>query len=302
MRFLLWAAIPAILWGQSGAPLEGTVIDSVTHTPLAGVGVTVVSTSAQHHATYVTATDADGTFRIGNIDQDGEFKADFEKRGFLSVSRNPVRLSAATGPVRLYVELVPHPQLRGRVVDPDGHPVSEARVQLLGVRGNWAINTPVSKDGTFAVRNSLPSAAFLVRAEPGPKLPPPESAEDEPRVWAPTYYPSGTDQSQAVRVVWRGDADLDGYEIRLRAVPVFHVRGTVLDERGKPAAGVAVKLLPADGIDAAMQLHETSEAQTVSANDGTFEIPSVRPGDWRLSVEWKRGGQMLSGFGAAGKC
>lgn len=297
VRFLIGVYfLPAILCAQGGAPVEGVVIDSATHAGLAGVAVSIVSTSGQHRVTYSTSTDADGFFRIGNIDQDGEYKAVFEKTGFREAPPRTFSLSAAAGPVRINGELSPHPQLRGRVVDASGHPVSKARVELLSTRGNWAMTTPVGKDGVFVCRNSLPSGAFYLRAMPDPKLPPPESTGDEPLVWAPTYYPGGTDLSQATRVVWRGEADLDGYEIRLQAVPVFHVRGVVLDDTGKPVSGAAVKLLPADAMDAALEQKAQTEAQTATAKDGTFELAGVRPGDCRLAAEWKRGEQQLSGI------
>ncbi len=299
MRILVLAALPAILFGHGGAPVEGVVIDSATQRGIAGVGVSVVSTSAQHRVTYTTTTDSEGAFRIGSIDQDGEYKAEFVKRGFREAPARPFTLAAATGPVRLHVELAPHPQLRGRVVDAAGHPVSEASVQMLGAGSNWVLDAPVGKDGVFVYQDSLPSSAFFLRAVADPKLPPPESTKDETVVWAPTYSPSGTDRSQAVRVVWRGDRDLDGYEIRLQAVPVFHVRGVVVDDTGKPVAGAAVKLLPAEILVGVLQpVQLKPEAQTVTPAEGIFEFPSVRAGDWQLAAEWKRGDRTLSGFAA----
>ncbi len=301
IRYLLLTALPAILWGQGGAPVEGTVTNSVTHAGISGVSVRVVSTSAQNHITYTTTTDATGAFQIGSIDRDGEFKADFQKRGFRDLppdypALRPFRVTSATGPVRLQVALTPVAQLRGRVLDSGGHPVPEAEVALLGAGGSWEESLKAGKDGVFVYQDSLPSAAFLLRASPGAKLPPPESTGKEPLAWAPTYYPDGTDRSQAGRIVWHGEVDLDGFEIRLRAVPVFHLRGVVVDEVGKPAAGAAVKLLPGGPSDPLQFLLDAPEAQTVTAADGAFEFSRVRPGDWQLAAEWKRGSQSLRGF------
>lgn len=303
MRYLLAAAFPAILWGQGGAPVEGTVTNSVTHVGIAGVTVRVVSTSAQNHITYTTTTDAAGAFQIGSIDRDGEFKADFQKRGFRDLptgypALRPFRLTAATGPVRLQVALTPVAQLRGRVLDSGGHPVPEAEVDLLAAGGSWEESLKAGKNGVFVYQDSLPSAAFLLRASPGPKLPPPESTEKEPLAWAPTYYPDGTDRSQAGRIVWHGDVDLDGFEIRLRAVPVYRLRGVVVDETGKPAAGVAVKLLPGGPNEPLPFLLDAPEAQTATSAGGAFEFSKVRPGDWQLAAEWKRGSQSLRGLAA----
>ncbi|SPE40840.1 conserved hypothetical protein [Candidatus Sulfopaludibacter sp. SbA3] len=304
IRILLCFSAPVLL-AQGGARLEGIVVNSATRAGIGGVGVTVVSASAQRRITYTTTTDADGTFHIGSIDQDGEYKAEFLKRGYRELppdhpARRPFRVAAATGKVQLHVDLAPIAQFRGRVLDADGHPVPEALVDLLGPVGGWEDSLKAGKDGVFVYQDSLPSKSFSLRAAPAPGYPPPKSKENEPLAWAPTYYPDGTDRSQAARIVWGGDADLDGFEIRLRAVPVYHLRGTVVDDAGKPAAGVSVKLLPARPNEPLPFGLGAPDAQTATAADGTFEFSAVRPGDWQLAAEWKRASQTLQGF-TAGK-
>jgi hypothetical protein len=281
----------AILHAQGGAPVEGTVASRITHAGLSGAGVSIVSTTGRR-ITYTTTTDPDGSFRFSAIDQDGEFTAIVSKTGYLPFTVAAFRLGAATGAVRLNVELSPLPALRGRVTDPDGHPVPEARVDLVGVSGNWSVTTKSGKDGAFVYQGSLPSPAFVLRALPPKDLPPPQSTKEHPLVWAPTYYPDGAERSQAVRIVWHRDADLEGYGIKLRAVPVFHVRGTVFDDAGAPVAGAAVKLLQA-ALPVMLAL-AAPDAQATTRPDGTFDLPGVRSGDWALAAAWKRGAQPLS--------
>ena len=90
MRYLLLALLPLLGWGQGGAPVEGIVTSSATHMGLAGVSVSVVATTGRR-ITYNTTTNADGSFRIGSIDQEGEFKAEFLKRGFRGIAARSSR-------------------------------------------------------------------------------------------------------------------------------------------------------------------------------------------------------------------
>ena len=87
-----------------------------------------------------------------------------------------------------------------------------------------------------------------------------------------------------------------GTRSKLRAVQVFHVRGTVADDTGKPVEGAAVKLAPgADSMPAMLALGQP-EAQTVTQKNGTFDLPAVRPGEWMVAADWKRGDQALVGL------
>jgi hypothetical protein len=297
MRYFFLLAISALLRGQGGAPVEGTVISSATHTGIAGVAVTIESPTGG--VAHTATTDAGGAFRIGTIERDGEYKAHFGKIGFREMQADdpalrPFRVAAATGPVRLHVVLRPQSQFRGRVVDGGGRPVSQARVEVLGTNGDWVMSATPGKDGSFVYQNELPSGTFFLRAVPLKEMPPPPSAGDTPMAWAPTYYPDGTEQSHASRIVWRGEGDAGGYDIRLRAVPVFPVSGTVVDDAGKPVTGATVKLLPVED-GGQLQLTETTpEAQVATQAEGAFEFPAVRPGHWALMAEWKRGNQILS--------
>ncbi|MDR3701170.1 MAG: carboxypeptidase-like regulatory domain-containing protein [Candidatus Sulfopaludibacter sp.] len=110
-----------------------------------------------------------------------------------------------------------------------------------------------------------------------------------------TPYPDGTELSQASRIVWRGEEDLDGYEIRLRAVPEFHIRGTVVDEAGKPVEGATVKLAETDGAAPVLLSLGQTDRQTTTQAGGAFELSAVRPGEWLLAAEWQRANQSLGG-------
>jgi hypothetical protein len=92
-------------------------------------------------------------------------------------------------------------------------------------------------------------------------------------------------------LVVRGDVDVTGYEIRLQTAEVYRVSGVVLDETGNPKPKVLVQLLPRIQLGTrAIGGGEFStfvgpgpsvgpaEARVISAADGSFEFPAVRPG------------------------
>ncbi len=286
-------ALPAVVWGQGGAPVEGVVVSATTRVGLANVRVSVTSTTGKR-ITYDTTSNSEGSFRIASIDQDGEFRAEFIKDGYRQGEPVLFRLSAAAGAVRLQAELRPLPVLRGRVLDSEGRPAVPARVEIISPTGNWLFSAMTTKDGSFTFQSSLPSPSFVLRAVPLKGMAPPEAKEDAPAAWAPTYYPDGTERSGAEQISWRSEGDLEGYVIRLRATPVFRVRGVVMDEAARPVSGATVKLVQADGAMPLVLAVALPEAQAKSDADGTFELTSVRPGNWLVAAEWKRGEQSLS--------
>jgi hypothetical protein len=116
----------------------------------------------------------------------------------------------------------------------------------------------------------------------------------------PTYYPSVLAPTQAVLIIVRPGVELSGYEIRLQSAPVYRVSGIVLDPTGKPAPDAVVQLLDRvvdgftgfNGGQEVFSVRSSSFAQTSNATqssttdeDGVFEFPSVRTGDWTVRVE-----------------
>jgi hypothetical protein len=97
---------------------------------------------------------------------------------------------------------------------------------------------------------------------------------------------------------------LTGYEIRLQSVPVYRVRGAVLNLDGNPAAKAVVNLrpiVPGEGPDRPFLIPggprasfsiRTTEIELlepvesfVTGDDGVFEFPSVPAGEWTVLAE-----------------
>jgi hypothetical protein len=192
--------------------------------------------------------------------------------------------------------------LSGRVLDGEGRPAANIRVEIYRLRAGQPATQTTGKDGRFAFDKLLPGTYLLMarpvlagsylagdRPERVAKLP--ATPDDGRTDWVPVWYPGFPNREEAQPVSVRAGADMQGYEIRLRRAPVFRLKGAVLDEEGHRVPGASIDLLPPDA-------WQTPEAHTVTKEDGNFEFPSVRRGEWRLEAQATRGGSTLKGFAA----
>jgi hypothetical protein len=210
----------------------------------------------------------------------GDYEVRFEMQGYdqtaIKTPPQPYKVGQGQDPVRIRLELTRHVSLSGRVLDPEGNPISQGAVRL----GNFKV--PVSADGTFTIKDLVPGSYNLAAIPNASRVP--EGA----RVPVPTAAPAP--------VVIHGDADISGYEIRLQTAEVYRISGVVLDETGNPKPKVAIQLLPKiqSGPRAVVQgsfmtfvgsgsYVGPEEARAVSSEDGSFEFQAVRSGEWHLA-------------------
>ena len=214
------------------------------------------------------------------------------------------RITSAGETVHIQGELDPATKLSGHVLDPDGKPIPGVMVTTFTLTTRQGVMSFLTdKEGAFHP-TALQPGAYYLQARPNRGVNFPKNIkiqgsipkQDEKRILAPTYYPGVADKSQATLIVASG-GELNGYDIHLRSVPVFRIRGTVYDETGKPAAKVPLTIRTAD-----LRFAESltnPDAETVSAAGGTFEFADVAPGNWRIAAEWKRDSVELRGFTVA---
>ena len=292
---LLMAAVLPLLARAQGSVVEGRVTNAATHEGIPGADVQLSSTG-RNGENYARTTDATGGFRFEGV-KDGEYRPGFGKPGFLPVNLGPpaapsIKVSSADGPVHVEFMLAPFPTMRGRVLTADGKPVADAAVELVHIGGGGRPKTTSGKDGAFSFSEMLPGP-FVLRAVPPPKMGRPETPADEPAVWAPTYYPNVTERFRAERIF--AIRDVDGMDIRLVPAPVFHVRGTVVDEQGKPVSGAKLKLVSPDSLDdRSHAVFEEPEGQATSGENGAFDFDAVRAGEWFVLASGKKGTRTVS--------
>src|SRR5690242_8565247 len=215
----LFASICA---AQSTGSVTGSVVDRVTGAGIPDVAVTVYTRQA---VLYEATSDSGGEFQIFGM-KPGDYEVRFEKEGYepipIKIPPQPYKVGQGQDPVRIRLELTRHVSLSGRVLDPDGNPVSQGEVRL----GNHPA-VPVSGDGTFTVKDLVPGS-YIVTAVP-----------KATRVPEGARVPVLTRSSELI--VIRGNVDVSGYEIRLESAEVYRVSGVVLDEAGNPKPKVAVQ-------------------------------------------------------------
>ncbi len=286
---LLISAAP-LLPAQTGITVDGNVVNRVTGAGIPGVSVTLFTRQAVR---YQTTTDDSGAFRIQGLSP-GSYQALYEKTGFVFFGPSfggPYNIAAGQSPPRVHLEMTQLVTLRGRVVDPDGKPVTNVDVKLGGYPGK------VNAQGEFTIETIEPGSYPLLASPIGAR--PVVTQQDRTEV-VPTYFPSVIDSSAAQRIQVRGDGDLDGFEIRLQSVPVYRVSGIVRDQTGNPAAGAKLLLAPVlqqpvrvlTSVNAEFLTlagpgsgRGPAEGSAVSDEDGSFEFPAVRSGDWEITAQ-----------------
>ncbi|MBZ5674175.1 MAG: carboxypeptidase-like regulatory domain-containing protein [Acidobacteriia bacterium] len=287
LAFMGLFGIAALLPAQNTVTIEGVVVDAVTNAGIGGANVQLIGSGP-----YIGLTDEAGVFRFTGL-HPGDYIASAEKPGYLGRAQFPFHIGADGSPVQPRLKLLPPATLRGRVLGIDGKP-ARATVDLGPYRGIAQTND----DGYFTF-DQLPPGSFTLLARPD--IAESTLTQEGLRTTAlvPTYYPSSLERSQAESITIRAGVELSGYEIRLQSSPVYRVSGVVLDLDGNPAADAVVQLFDrgADGLTAyngrqvfsirRSSLPDTFNAtqSTTTGDDGTFEFPSVWPGDWIVRVE-----------------
>jgi hypothetical protein len=272
-------AVAALLLASSALfaqIIDGTVVDSITGAPVGGASVQIQNSAGR--VGYQTSSDPQGAFHIEGV-ADGTYIALALKSGFQTAgdaaALRPFRVAAGLDPVHLQLSLIPLAKLSGRVFDATDGPVAGANVILLQGTGTGQIVTSDSQ-GAFSFDGVRPGS-YSLSARPPTSLKPPAPTGDQRDGWAKTWFPGVTEASAAQKILIRPGAELVGQDIKLRAVPVHSIRGTIR-ENGDPAPNLPITVnLPGD--------LQPIDQHAVSGKDGSFVLPDLSDGTWQLSAE-----------------
>ena len=112
---------------------------------------------------------------------------------------------------------------------------------------------------------------------------PPDPAPGRTTQYARVFYPGTTDPSNVRLVTLDLGEERTGIDLPMELVATARVSGTVVGPDGAPLASARVTLAPADyGLDAMARLVGGTTVQ--SGDDGSFELPAIEPGRYRLSM------------------
>ena len=231
---------------------------------------------------------ADGTFRFDDLGP-GAYRLTVRKSGFVNPGSrdmlNPpptIRIEAGKPSPAALLTLERGAVIAGRVLSPNGQPVSETRLGVFR-RSQRAPGGPLMMAGPPATTHdlgefrlhSLPAGEYFVQAGPRPTSFRAQTAPSKTMI-APTFYPGTTDPATAQPLSVGGGATLNGIEIALLEVPAFSVRGTVVDEVGRPVKDASIVLMadPAMGVTSLF----AGQGRAQTSADGQFRIDGVAAG------------------------
>lgn len=121
-------------------------------------------------------------------------------------------------------------------------------------------------------------SSITLRTSTAPRL----RADGRLEVYRTIYHPSAASLDRATPVRVLSGEQRDGVDLRLVAEPAARVSGVVVGPDG-PAAGLGVRLLPADA-GALQESARLETAETTSGPDGRFTLLGVPPGRYAVSV------------------
>ncbi|MCA8951445.1 MAG: sigma-70 family RNA polymerase sigma factor [Planctomycetes bacterium] len=190
-------------------------------------------------------TQTDGRFRLEDLAAK-EFELVLEKKGYIRVK---VAVDPGAAVDELALEMRPGHTTRGRVVDPDGHPLAGASIYCQRPTGSVLDRSVGGRDttgvdGRFEI-DGLPPEPFVLYA----------------------HHP---DYTRAEVEFAAGDHD--GVEVRMQ--PAVAVRGRVLDgTTGKPVAQFTIAIAPVP------EIGMFPDPEVFDSSDGRFRIS-----DWRMKA------------------
>ena len=281
-------AVPRDKSGQNefSAKIGGLVVSAQTGEFLKGVLVSLrlLQDEQSGEGPVITGvTGLDGKFLFSNLPA-GDYELWMRKSAYHSRSNARQRISIRDKQSRkgLVTKLWRSAVIAGRVLDPEGEPLSGVRVRAF--RGTYHDDQPLWESKSSALSDDqgdyrifdLPAGKYLVGASIREPVAPKGALILE---YGSVFHPNALRPSQAVplKLMWGSQADID-----LDLVPVQEtsVAGVVLDgDTGRACGGCVVHVAAQEptllvGADHSVRVRE----------DGTFAIHGLTPGTYRLNA------------------
>jgi hypothetical protein len=277
--FLL--VLPLLVYAQeTRSSVDGMVVNSATAESIRRATVSLRRTEASHDKTapgsYTVSTDGEGKFLFAGIEP-GAYSLVATRNGFAQ-SRHviSIRLEGGQKSTGQLVLMMPHAVITGRVLDPEGDPVTGADVQAQAV--TWSGGRRLSRVagattndlGEFRIFG-LPAGKYYLSATfTGGQL------EGTGEAFGVTYYPRTTDAAAAAPLQVGAGAQLRNIDIMLVRIRTGTIRGRVSCA------------IPGEKRTFSLMLMGNSMGTmrpTMVKPDGSFEITRVPPGTYNLSAQ-----------------
>jgi hypothetical protein len=273
------------------APATGSVrgrVTSASGVPLRGAEVRVRDPNGRENR--LATTDEQGRYQVDNL-VPGAWSVSAAKGGYITQQYGQRGPFSAAQPLTLAARqrvdanfvLRPGGAIAGRLFDEYGDPVAGARVQALrqrferGRRQLSIAGVGDQTDDTGAFRlYALPPGDYYMSA--GLRAAGAVGIV-EATVGLPTYYPGTSSLGEAQRLRLGPGEEMAGISFAVQPVRSVTVSGVVVLASGAPAR------------DTSVTLHSEGSGDFVStplgnfgrtASDGTFTMPNIAPGSYRL--------------------
>ncbi len=235
----------------------------------------------------------------------------------------PITLAPGQTASNIRVSMTPSATISGRIVDADGDPVADARVNALrvayqdGERMLLNARAALTDDRGEYRMSGLPPGQYYVASRPfegrstrtygvaatsrfggaqGADAPlvtlrTTDSGAVVEETWRSIFYPSAPDARSASPVSLRPGENMRGIDINLGGseTPAWRVRGIAVNgDTGLPATGVTVRLLPRGQLTPSVLMPSASTDRS-----GAFDVAGVLSGSYSMVLD---GPQGLSGY------
>jgi len=282
--------------GAKPGSIEGAVVNAVTRQPIRKAVVAVSDRRSQYSS--VGVTDDAGKFTIAGL-QPGLYIVirvtaqgyEFREQARNSVAGSPIAVAEEQQVTGVAIELTPLGAIAGKVVDEDGAPLRDVRIQAVrceypdGLRRYSIAGGSFTDDrgefrvfdlspGRYYVRAWLPPSAGYQRRRTASEALPPNIHSSIPELeYAPAYFPDAGDLGSATASLVAPGSETSGLEIRLHPVPVFHIRGKVSNLPREPSRQLGVRDCGRVEVASPSWLYIAS-----TEADGSFDFAGVTPG------------------------
>lgn len=308
----LCACTAGFLLAQAPPPpaptvVEGKVTNSITGEKLKKVNVRLQPFGGSGAPTAVLS-DAEGVFRFEGVEP-GSYRLMADKPGFLMTQYGARRVYSAGTVLKLVagqkltgliLPVVPQAAMSGHILDEDGDPLGRAFVRVLRAgysRGKrqWipAAGTSSDANGEFKTSSLAPGKYYVVAQTSPMAFGGTSTAANKPgqpeESYVETYYPSSLDQDGATAIDVLPGREIPSIDIRMRKARTYHVRGKVV---GGSAQNLSVRIA---GRENSMGMMSSTMGRL--KDDGSFDVPGVRPGSYNLILSNSMG--MMQSLGMA---
>jgi len=273
---------PAVADAAGPGVITGRVADGTTKSPLKNVLITLFSPERGQQEPLSTTSDAEGRWEFRGLAL-GEYHVSCQKAGYVIADGRSVGLTNARQERTIDLALFRGGVLTGRVTDADGDPVADAQVMVFRPvptgRGQmrWENHGGNGTDdrGDFRLYG-LPPGEYILGAQPQD----PTRRPQQKVTPVLTFFPGTPDPNQAQRITIDVASEFSDLVFALQSLPTVTIRGRVTPAPGQMGTSF-VHLMRSD--DDSMPDAGNARTSQIAA-DGTFEIPAVPSGTYRLNA------------------